>query len=353
MSSKLLIITQVMDTDHPILGFFVRWVLEFSKHAESVTVICLQEGKHDLPENVRVYTLGKRPGQRVGVRDRLLFLWRFYRLIIAHRHEYDHVFVHIIQLYILLGYPVWRLLGKRMGLWYAHGAVSLSIRMATKLARVVFTASPESLRIESKKKMVIGHGIDTKHFAPTQTQKDIDLITIGRISPAKHLDLLVDLLEEVRKSHNVSLTIIGAPNTGADHLYERELKEKIAKRGLDAYVHLLGPVPHRELPPYLNRARVFVHAATTGSLDKALLEPMACGVPIVTNAPGAVSLPLENWYIADRTDMRQFADTVATTLSNDTTPRTQVLRRYVEEHHSVESLVTKIVAWYKNDQRDP
>ena len=60
---KLLITTQAVDTDDPVLGFFVRWIEEFAKHAERVEVVCLREGKHGLPPNVRVHSLGKKNGR--------------------------------------------------------------------------------------------------------------------------------------------------------------------------------------------------------------------------------------------------------------------------------------------------
>ena len=126
---KLLIITQVLDTEHPILGFFHRWVEEFASQAELVHVIALQIGTHKLPENVHVYSLGKEQGQ-----SRIKYLWRLYRCIWKLRHSYDGVFVHMNQQYVPLGYPLWKLLGKRIGLWYAHGAVSRSLRLAVRLA---------------------------------------------------------------------------------------------------------------------------------------------------------------------------------------------------------------------------
>ena len=60
---KLLIITQTVDINDQILGFFHRWVEEFAKHCEQITVICLEKGIHDLPQNVRVFSLGKEDFQ--------------------------------------------------------------------------------------------------------------------------------------------------------------------------------------------------------------------------------------------------------------------------------------------------
>ena len=44
---KLLVVTQAMDEQDPVLGFFVRWVEELAKRAERIEVICLKEGKHE------------------------------------------------------------------------------------------------------------------------------------------------------------------------------------------------------------------------------------------------------------------------------------------------------------------
>ena len=60
---RLLICTQAIDKNDPILGFFHRWVIEFAKHFEHISVICLREGTHTLPENVSVYSLGKEGGE--------------------------------------------------------------------------------------------------------------------------------------------------------------------------------------------------------------------------------------------------------------------------------------------------
>ena len=73
---KILIITQKIDRNDSVLGFFCGWVEEFSKHCEQVTVIALGVGVHNLPKNVRVFSLGKERGvSRVG------YLYNFYRLI--------------------------------------------------------------------------------------------------------------------------------------------------------------------------------------------------------------------------------------------------------------------------------
>ena len=109
---KILIVTQVVDANHSALGFFVRWLAEFARQCESVTVLCLEAGKYDLPENVTVVSLGKSEGEsRFGV------LKNFYRELWSRRRDYSSVLVHMNPIYVALAGVLWRLMGKRVGLW--------------------------------------------------------------------------------------------------------------------------------------------------------------------------------------------------------------------------------------------
>src|SRR3989344_3692203 len=56
---RLLICTQAADQDDPVLGFFHEWIAGLAKQFESVEVVCLKEGRHALPANVSVHSLGK------------------------------------------------------------------------------------------------------------------------------------------------------------------------------------------------------------------------------------------------------------------------------------------------------
>src|SRR3989338_2530121 len=104
---RLLICTQAVDTEDPVLGFFHQWIEEFAKHAEKITVICLGEGTHRLPEHVSIWSLGKEPVQQdfmiyhKALRRVRYVVW-FWRLAWRLRNEYDAVFVHMNQEYVLL-----------------------------------------------------------------------------------------------------------------------------------------------------------------------------------------------------------------------------------------------------------
>ena len=182
---KLLIITQKVSKADSNLGFLHNWIIEFSRNCESVIVICLEKGGYDFPSNVRVLSLGKE-----HTKSRISYLYNFFTYIISERKNYDAVFVHMNQLYVLLGAIFWKLWSKKIALWYTHKSVTVSLRLAEKMTDIIFTASKESFRIRSKKVFVMGHGIETSLFEKSKTRESKDvlsIVTVGRISRSKHI----------------------------------------------------------------------------------------------------------------------------------------------------------------------
>ena len=277
-----------MDTEHPILGFFHAWVLELSKQCESVHVICLQEGKHSLPPHVTVHSLGKESGK-----GRYTYLARFFYLIWSLRHQYDNVFVHMNQIYVILGAPVWRVLGKKIGLWYAHGTVSPSLKLATHLTNYIFTSTPEGFRINTPKRIIVGQGIDTSLFTPAQKlTTDIKrLVTVGRISPSKNIDTLLRACAILRDAGTrFHLRIVGVATTPAEKQYETEVRQLASQLKLEDSIEWTGAVSNRALPPVLQQSDIFIHDGATNSLDKTLLEAALCGCIVVSSNPAYKSL---------------------------------------------------------------
>ena len=165
---KLLVLTQKIDLNDDVLGFFIDWLKEMAVNCEQVTAICLYQGRYDLPTNVRLLSLGKESGT-----SRLKYLYRFYKYIWQERKNYDAIFVHMNQLYVILGAPLWRLWRKKIGLWYAHGKVSLSLKAAEKFTDMIFTSTAEGCRLNSSKIKIVGQGIDVDKFRGRDTRMEM------------------------------------------------------------------------------------------------------------------------------------------------------------------------------------
>ncbi len=333
---KLLIVTQAVDRNDPVLGFFHRWIAEFASSCEQVIVVCLKKGPYDLPLNVEVLSLGKDAGV-----SRIRYLWNFFRYIWTRRAAYDAVFVHMNPVYVVLAGAFWRLSMKKVGLWYTHKHVDLKLRVAEKLAHVVFSASPESFRLPTKKLSVLGHGIDTAVFhppIPTEKRREGEriVLTSGRISPTKNLHLLIEAFT-LLKWQNSRLVILGDARGSVEMAYAETLRRLVAEKGLEARVVFAGSKTQGGVAEALRQADVFVNLSQTGSLDKAVLEAMACGVYTISSneafretadaylsrpAPSDVSRAIDAVLAADARGTRQ---------------------AYVTETHQLAILIRRIV----------
>jgi glycosyltransferase involved in cell wall biosynthesis len=277
---KLLIITQKVDERDANLGFFHQWIETFAHHVEHLTVICLEEGTHHLPPNVRVMSLGKEVGA-----SRFTYITRFLHYILAERKMYDSVFVHMNPEYIVLGGWVWMLLRKKVGLWYTHKSVTRKLKIAESFVSVIFSASKESFRLPTKKLMVTGHGIDTARFAPrASSQSHPTLLTAGRISPSKNIRALVEAVHILHsKGISLKLNIAGGPITDQDKIYFSELQEKVRTFQLNKVIHFVGNISAREMPAFYQSGQFFINLSDTGSIDKAVLEAMSSGLIVLTS----------------------------------------------------------------------
>lgn len=337
---KLLILTQVVDKNSATLGFFHRWVEEFAKHWEHVHVICLYEGEHTLPSNVSVHSLGKENGK-----GRFTYLTRFFTLIVKLRKEYDGVFVHMNPEYVILGGLLWRLWKKKIGLWYVHKSVTLSLRFAELFVRDVFTASKESFRLASRKVQVMGHGIDTDLFSLKKhvPSTNLRIITVGRVSESKQLKEMLVVLDVLHaKQIPFTFSVVGGPATSRDDSYSRMIEIEVRKRAYASQVTLVGEVRHADIPTHLERSDIFLHLSETGSLDKAVLEALSVGVPVVSTNPALTSILTPFGLFASSKKPSFLADI----LVEGSKVSREAVSEYVQREHALPSLIQRLTAVY-------
>jgi len=263
---RLLIVCQAVDADHSNLAFFLKWIEAFASHVEEVTVIANEVGRYSLPNNVTVIGLGKEMGSM-----RLARYVKFLSLIVWFSSRYDVVFCHMNPEFVIAGSWWWRVARKKICFWYMHKSVTFRLRVAEKLAQVIVTASPESFRLPSKKLHVVGHGIDTDTFRPDPSiVRGTHALSVGRLNKSKRHDKAIDMAARL----GVDLRIAGeGPEKEALMNYAESKKVKVT---------FLGGLTHTKLRDEYLRAGFLIHTSETGSLDKVLLEAVACGTPIKT-----------------------------------------------------------------------
>jgi glycosyltransferase involved in cell wall biosynthesis len=140
--------------------------------------------------------------------------------------------------------------------------------------------------IDDARFRVIHCGVDTRYFAPREspekrTRKEKTILTVaGLVEPKGIIYLLHALADTSLKESGVRSIIVG------DGPLRRELQE--AARRLGAPAVFVGPVGSDEVRRYYHEADLFVLPCVTGQdghhdgVPVALMEAMACGVPVIS-----------------------------------------------------------------------
>lgn len=340
---KLLVLTQKVDRADPVLGFFHNWLKQLAERFEEVSVVCLEKGTFELPANVKVYSLGKEVR-----RNRLLYIKNFYQYVVGLNSDYDAVFVHMNQEYVLLGGFFWKLLGKKVYFWRNHPKGNLLTYLAVWLSDKVFCTSDKAFTKRFSKTILMPVGIDTDIFKyeirSTKYERLKDsILFLSRMSPIKRPDLLIGALK-VLKSKNIDFVCnFYGEALPKDQKYFESLKEKVKNINLEDNVRFNGAVPNYETPQVYNEHGIFINLTPSGSLDKTILEAGACGcIPIVIN--DFFKDIFEPEMLA-KDDAEDLAEKISFWLAADPIKIEEVktkIRQYVLENHSLDSLIKKL-----------
>ncbi len=276
---KLLIVTQKVNKTDPVLGFFHRWVEEFAKHYENITVVCLEKGEYELPSNVKVLSLGKEKGWSKF--DRLCW---FYQYIWDERKNYDAVFAHMNQEYVLLGTPFWKLMGKRVYMWRNHAKGTFMTSVAVFFSDKVFCTSTTSFTAKYKKASIMPAGIDTDYFKPLERGKKMknSVLFLGRIAPIKKVKEFVEWIKEHPEYKKVTIAGEALPK---DKSYEKKVLALVKDLGLEDRITFVGSVRQSEALDLYQSHEAYANLTPSGSLDKTILEAASCGLQIVVENP--------------------------------------------------------------------
>ncbi len=286
---KLLVLTQKVDKNDPVLGFFHRWLEEFGSRFEKISVICLEKGTFNLPQNVHVYSLGKDERK-----SRLQYIWMFYKYIWDLRGQYDSVFVHMNQEYVLLGGEIWRAMGKRVYLWRNHAVGNILTRAAVVLSHKVFYTSPQSYTARFRNAVQMPIGVDTEFFKPGENIERIQnsVLFLGRISPVKRVMEFLDWV----KGKPYTATLAG-PILEAD----KEYGEKVL-RSLPSGAKYVGPVNQEEARELYQTHEIYANFTPAGSFDKTIVEAAACGMKLEIRNPDLQSVNVEEHSLSNLMD---------------------------------------------------
>ena len=169
----------------------------------------------------------------------------------------------------------------RRNLRHADAVASTSDAMARQVLNLVG---------EIGEVAVTPFGVDTALFKP-QPESHAGLVigTVKTLAPKYGIDLLVRAFARLVESRNpsdvpLSLVIVGGGEQRG------ELESLCTTLGIAQQVHFVGPVPHSEVPIWLNRFDIYVAVSRldSESFGVAVLEASACGLPVVVSDVGGL-----------------------------------------------------------------
>jgi glycosyltransferase involved in cell wall biosynthesis len=195
----------------------------------------------------------------------------------------------------------------------AASVVSNSVGLRT----LALESAPQQ-RIE-----VIPNGIDLALFSPkdgksTLSEPDGDsgkrrVVCVCRLIERKGVwELLKGFQTVAREMPDTHLDLIGAG------ILDELVKQWVDEQGLGDRVTLHGAVAHDEIPEYLRRAALFVLPSHAEGMSNALLEGMACGLPIVvTDTGGTAELLKDNGLVVPKKNPAAIAEAIIEILGDE------------------------------------
>jgi len=276
---RLLLFNMAMDLDDPLLEFVVYWVRALAERVDSVHVVTMRAGRIEVPQNVRVYSVGKEKGYSEPRR-----VVEFYKILgrILREDRIDVCFSHMIPIFTVLAAPALKTKRIPIVTWYAHPSLTWTLKLAHHLSDRMVASVAAAYPYKHDKLTAIGQGIDTNVFSPGSRQTpEIPpiVLCVSRLSAVKDHPTLLKAIGLLRQSWSqpFRLVIVGGPATSRDEAYVQALHRQVKELALERIVAFEPAVSRDSLVAWYRRCAVHVNMTPTGSGDKVVLEAMACG----------------------------------------------------------------------------
>ncbi|MFH1779863.1 MAG: glycosyltransferase [Candidatus Micrarchaeota archaeon] len=172
------------------------------------------------------------------------------------------------------------------------------------------------------------------------------VLTTGRVSKEKNLEVVVNAAELLVKQENVKFLISGSGP------FKPELEKLVEDKGLKEKVIVTGFVEDSELPFMYAGCDCFVTASTFETQGLALLEAMACGKPVVGAKAMAIPEAVEddkNGFLFEAFDAKECSDKILKVLNSDEKTYSALCKnaRKTAEKYSIKNSTTKLMDAYK------
>ena len=323
---KLVVITQRVDPDDPALGATVPMLRALAARVDELVVLTLATREASLPGNVRIKVIAAPTQALRGARFAAA-------LVPELRPRPVAVLAHMSPIYAVLAAPLVRPLRIPLLLWFTHWRASRLLQLAERVSTGVLTVDRTSFPLASPKVIPIGHGIDVDALPCVAQQESLRLLALGRTSPAKGLDTIV----EAARLAGVELELRGPSLTDEERAYRDDLG-----------VAVEPPVARREIAGVYAAAGALVNNMRSGALDKVVFEAAASCLPVLVSNPGFAGLVagFEPSLRFQQDDALSLAERISALVAAGPETRARIgreLRARVERDHSVDRWAERVL----------
>jgi glycosyltransferase involved in cell wall biosynthesis len=177
---------------------------------------------------------------------------------------------------------------------------------------------------------LIPNGVDTDHFRPLQRNaflaetlglsdgmKDEQRVVgfAGELRAKKGLETLLRAYAQTNQVQTTTLLVVGDVRPGEDRKMYDEIKSSIP----NSNIILAGYVSNRDLPSYYCLMDVFLHPSLRDGMPNALLEAMACQIPVIATPVGGIPdvvSDCDNGILVPANDAGALADSIGRVLGD-------------------------------------
>jgi glycosyltransferase involved in cell wall biosynthesis len=120
--------------------------------------------------------------------------------------------------------------------------------------------------------VVVPGGFDADLFSPAVSPPTYDVILVGRMSPVKRIDILIQAMQTLQDS-SIRAVIVGDGPSSAG------LRSLADECGVADRIDFVGW--QSDVHSWLQKSRIFVLTSESEGLSQAMVQAMLCGLPVV------------------------------------------------------------------------
>lgn len=152
-------------------------------------------------------------------------------------------------------------------------------------------------------------------FKPAKLKKTKKptLITVTRLMKYKRVDMLLEILKDIREKIDVDMIVIGSGKE------RNNLKEQAKRLGIEKNVKFTGHIKEEQKAELLAKSWVFVTASEREGFGISALEAEMCGTPVVAFDNGGLKEAIKHNYsgfIIKGADKKAFENAIISLLTN-------------------------------------